>query len=68
MFFLITSIEIRKIDSLPINEDVMKNQDFLNWLYSLEVNCENEVDGDYYAEINDEIMLADFLSEYNVVI
>ncbi len=68
MFFLITPIKIKKIDSLPTDEDAMKNQDFLNWLYSFEVNCENELYGDYYAEITDEIMLATFLSEYNVEI
>ncbi len=66
MFFMITSTEIKKIDSIPMDSDVMKDQDFLNWLYSLEVNCENEVDGDYYAEITDENMLSEFLSEYNV--
>jgi len=63
---MITSTEIKKIDSIPMDSDVMKDQDFLNWLYSLEVNCENEVDGDYYAEITDENMLSEFLSEYNV--
>ncbi len=66
MFFLITPIKIKKISRLPKNEDVMKNQDFLNWLYSFDVNCDNELHGKRYAEINDKVMLEQFLCEYKV--